>query len=598
MKSWLSLIPVSAKLHRSRSRMTGLCIVVSVFLVSAVFSMAEAAARQETARLLEKHGAEATLAVFSSRSFRSLLPIAAALFLFVLCAAVLMISGSMNSQAAQRTRFFGMLRCIGMSRRQLKLYVRLEALYLCLRAVPLGLLAGTAASWLLCAVLKYGVGGEWADIPQLGVSLPGIVGGTLTGLLTVLLASGKPARKAAATEPVSALSGAAESRSAGPGRVLTERPRIERALGIRHAAESPKNLLLMVGSFTLSIVLFLSFSVFVDLVNRLMPQSASAADLELYAEEDGMIDGELPGRLRLSDGVKRAFGRRAVFEVPASCPAASSLSSADVISFEDFDLDALKKDGLTERGCDLEAVKSGRSALLISDEAIAAGDDILVFGETLRVAGKLKYDPFGSDGSTGGRTTLIVSDKSFREMSGSSGYTLVLVQLKRDATEDQIDAIRRDAGDGVRFLDCRENSTHGTYVAFLICSYAFLLIIAMVTILNIVNSLSMSVSARLGLYGVMRAVGMSKKQMREMIASEALTFAVPGCASGLVLGLISRRWLYAFLVTSHFPYAKPQFPFAGFLTVLVFFAVSVLAGIRGPIRRMDTLSITETVGSL
>ena len=37
MKSYLSLIPISAKVHRRQNRMTLLCIVFAVFMVTAVF---------------------------------------------------------------------------------------------------------------------------------------------------------------------------------------------------------------------------------------------------------------------------------------------------------------------------------------------------------------------------------------------------------------------------------------------------------------------------------------------------------------------------------------------------------------------------------
>ena len=47
MKSYLSLIPISAKVHRRQNRMTLLCIVFAVFMVTAVFSMAEMGFRME-----------------------------------------------------------------------------------------------------------------------------------------------------------------------------------------------------------------------------------------------------------------------------------------------------------------------------------------------------------------------------------------------------------------------------------------------------------------------------------------------------------------------------------------------------------------------
>lgn len=55
MKSYLSLIPISAKVRRRQNRMTILCIVLAVFLVTAVFSMADVASRMETSNQLNKN---------------------------------------------------------------------------------------------------------------------------------------------------------------------------------------------------------------------------------------------------------------------------------------------------------------------------------------------------------------------------------------------------------------------------------------------------------------------------------------------------------------------------------------------------------------
>ena len=98
----------------------------------------------------------------SSTAFRTVYGMAAVLFVLVLLAGVLMISGSMTSNLAQRTQFFGMMRCIGMSKRQVIRFVRLEALNWCRTAVPIGLVLGTLASWTSCAALRYGIGGEFA----------------------------------------------------------------------------------------------------------------------------------------------------------------------------------------------------------------------------------------------------------------------------------------------------------------------------------------------------------------------------------------------------------------------------------------------------
>ena len=56
MKSYLSLIPISAKVKKKQNRMTILCIILSVFLVTSVFSMADMGIRLEETNAKQKHG--------------------------------------------------------------------------------------------------------------------------------------------------------------------------------------------------------------------------------------------------------------------------------------------------------------------------------------------------------------------------------------------------------------------------------------------------------------------------------------------------------------------------------------------------------------
>ena len=56
MKSYLSLIPISAKVRKRQNRMTILCIVISVLLVTTIFSVADMFIRTESDELQNKHG--------------------------------------------------------------------------------------------------------------------------------------------------------------------------------------------------------------------------------------------------------------------------------------------------------------------------------------------------------------------------------------------------------------------------------------------------------------------------------------------------------------------------------------------------------------
>ena len=513
MKSYLSLIPISARVHRRQNRMTLLCIIFAVFLVTAIFSTAEMGARMEQTRLAQKHGSMSFQHIFDSTMGQSLLLTAAVLCLLILAAGVLMISGSINSSVAQRTQFFGMMRCIGMSRRQIIRFVRLEALNWCKTAVPIGLILGILCSWGLCAALRFLVGEEFSHIPLFGVSIIGIVSGIVVGVVTVLIAAGAPAKRASKVPPAAAVSGCPENSRAVRHSVSSHVIRIETSLGIHHAVSARKNLILLTGSFALSIILFLSFSVLVDFVGFLMPQSAAASDIDISSiDGTNSISARLLETIRDMDGVKRVYGRRSSFDMPAELSGHTDASvTVDLVSFDDFDLKCLKTDGMLRRGSDLSRVYGNSSYVLATwdkNSSWEIGDTIRLGEETLTIAGLLKYDPFSSDGLTNGQITLITSAETFARLTGITDYSLIMVQLQGDATEEGVAAIRNAAGNGLIFSDKREQSTAGTYLAFVVCVYGFLAIIALVTVLNIVNSISMSVSARIRQYGSMRAVGM------------------------------------------------------------------------------------------
>lgn len=133
--------------------------------------------------------------------------VAAVLAVLVSAAGIFMITGSLNSSVARQTEFFGMLRCLGATGKQVRKFVKREALNWCRTAIPAGLLLASFVIWGICALLRFLSPGYFKEMPVFAISLPGLLAGAAIGLLTVLLSAYAPAKRASEVSPLTAVSG-------------------------------------------------------------------------------------------------------------------------------------------------------------------------------------------------------------------------------------------------------------------------------------------------------------------------------------------------------------------------------------------------------
>ena len=535
------------------------------------------------------------LGASSNESVNGLYPLAVACFVIILIAGVFMISSCMNSNVAQRTKFFGMMRCIGASKQQIIRFVRLEALNWCKTAIPMGCVLGTVTCWILCAILRFFVKGEWVDMPLFAVSINGILCGALVGVITVFIAAHSPAKQAAMVSPVAAVSGNADMSKNVNHAAKTRFLKVETSLGIHHATGTKKNLFLMTGSFALMIVLFLAFSACLDLVHKLLPSVTSkfTPDITIASQDDtNSLDGNLPEKIAEIEGVESAFGM--MTRTALSVEVNGNETEIDLFSHDKTLLDTFKKSVIS--GDISRVYEDGNYAMAVynQDNRLDVGDKIKIGNQELEIVCVTSEGV----GSVSGAPTVVCSEKTFMRLTGECRFAMISVVLKKDVSEAAVSKIRDLAGDYL-FVDNREENSdiNGSYWVFRIASYGFLAIISLITVLNITNSISMGVSARIKQYGAMRAVGMGSGQVAKMITAEAVTYAICGTAAGIVLGLLLHYLIYAKVVITHFG-GSWNIPFTAIAIVLLLVAFSCIVAIYAPAKRIRNMAITATINEL
>lgn len=530
----------------------------------------------------------------NNTAMQSMYGLAAILFVLVLLAGILMISGSMNSIIAQRTQFFGMLRCIGASRQQIIRFVRLEALNWCKTAVPIGVVFGTIISWIICATLHYGIGGEFSTTPVFQISPVGLISGVVVGVVTVFLAAQSPAKRAAKVSPISAVSGNVANKSSVKHAIKFSLGKIDNSLGIHHAVEKKKNWFLMTASFALTIMLFFSFSVILDFAKQLVPSlSVTSADIALSSYANKMdIERSLVDEIKKIDGVANVYGSSYVENIPATSSRAG-IDHINIVSYDDTLLD-YSKGSIAQGSLDTVYGNSNKVATVFNrNNSLHIGDTIQFAGEEVEITCTLSQGLFGDD------LIIICSQETFDRIMGGTKYGLIGIQLDSNATEETIAEIRSLENDDIIITDQREGNkqNNATYWAARIVCYGFLAIIGVISLFNIVNSISMSVSARIKQYGAMRAVGMDNRQLKRMISAEAYTYAISGLIVGCGIGLPPSRFLYNRLITHYFG-IEWRFPILWFGIVVAFIFISAIVSVYAPAKGIRNMSITATINEL
>lgn len=515
---------------------------------------------------------------------------AAILAVLVIVAGIFMITSSLNSQLARRTEFFGMLRCLGASPGQIIRFVRKESLTWCKTAVPAGLALSMPVIWGLCAFLKYISPKYFSGMPDLSISWIGLLSGAAIGILTVLLAAQAPAHKAAKVSPLTAVSGNAGTvhsvkKAAGTGFL-----RVPEALGLHHAVSNKKNLFLMSGSFAFTIILFLAFTTSISFMNHALTfLKPYTPDISIYCENpEETLSQKLVKEAASNPAVTKSYGR--CFSDTVSVASGNETVSFHLISYESLQFqwarDSLLKGSLnnTQKGT---AVLADQAA----SQVLSLGDSISIQGISVPVEGILSETPFYSE-----KGIIICSEKLFERITGKSGYSVLDLKISKNASEQDIDSLRKLTGNGIAFSDLRlsNQEDQGAYLSFAVFIYSFLFVIALIGIFNIINTMNMSASARLSQFGAVRATGMTIRQMTAVITTEAFVYVTGGILAGTLVGLPINRFLFQALITSRWgdPWEPPV---SALLIIILLMGASIFPAVYGPAKRIRTMSVVDVI---
>lgn len=257
---------------------------------------------------------------------------------------------------------------------------------------------------------------------------------------------------------------------------------------------------------------------------------------------------------------------------------------------EIYDLDVVAGAAAPARG---EAVITEEFA---DERGLSVGDRFeLVFQAAravgLEVAGVVR----GTEATTEVSIPLAMLPEAGIARQDSSLSVLVADGADPRAVHDEIDRLAQSAPivgvyDKAEFAESIRDQVN--QLLFMI--YGLLALAIVIAVIGIVNTLGLSVIERTREIGLLRAVGMSRAQLRRMITLESVTIAVLGAVLGMALGVTVGVLLRQALSDDLTSLGLPLGQLAGFLVVAV--VVGVLAAVVPAVRaaRLDVLAAIAT----
>jgi putative ABC transport system permease protein len=231
-----------------------------------------------------------------------------------------------------------------------------------------------------------------------------------------------------------------------------------------------------------------------------------------------------------------------------------------------------------------------------SDNGLEVGDRLRMLTKTGRrpsfeVAGTVEDD---ADLLGSVVVTQVAMGRDFGTTDDLTDFVKLAPGAAPDAVQSRLKAALRNAFPTTDVLNQTElkSRQEGQVNQLLGLIYALLSLALVVAFFGVANTLALSIHERTRELGMLRAIGMSRSQVRRMIRYEAVITALIGAVLGLILGVIFAALISRPLADQGFTLS---YPIGTLIAILVLAAVAGVLVAIGPARRASRLDVLEAL---
>ncbi|WP_049218433.1 ABC transporter permease [Enterococcus avium] len=464
-----------------------------------------------------------------------------------------------------RVQEFGKLAALGATKRQIRQIILRENLIVAGLSIPAGLLIGIAAVKFVFFQLISSISSEQAmtkemrqvlDNGEVSLILPWIIAMTIgVTLLTVILASLKPMRQASKIMPIEAMRYTGQMQ----GNKKQRKGFIDlnlRRLANANLSRNKKRTMVTIFSLGMIGILFVVISTVFSCMNP--KQAARDTIAEDYCmsiasregdkmrpelkwtviQQNNPLNNKVINKIKAIDGVEKVDAFQSITgEVP-------SVKDPGTDKPMSLSIGGISKDQMALINRDIEKGHATYEELNSGDKVIATGYILANYPE-IKIGDTLTFKFFDGNRTFEKDMTIIgggsfaqsvtnfdnflMSNEAIKKLSKNNLTYYVNIKAAKGKTKTVQSAIENiEEGNELFRLESYEEvlkQWEDTLQLTAGAGYAIMLVLAIVGIMNLINTTIDSILSRKKELGVMQAIGMSNQQMKKMLRTEGFVYA-------------------------------------------------------------------------
>lgn len=555
--------------------------------------------------------------------------------LIIVIASIFCIKNSFDISITEKIRQYGMLRSVGATKKQIKKNVFYEAFILGLFGIPLGIIFGLLASFILVIVSNYYLSDSIGLILEFKISFIAIIFSVILGCLTIYLSSLRSAIKASRISPIDAIRSSQDIKT-NKKKIKTSKL-IYKFFGIsgeiskKNIKRNKRKYRTTVISIVVSVTIFIALSSFVHLAYSTADDELRDKDYNIRVSiftnnnhdvykkviETTKYDSINNYSLERNTGleIKKPKFSNDYEKINAAAEYSSSTEYLSIIGLEgDSFKKYLAKVGINESNLiynailvdrlmynyyDTEKEKLNTYNIRVFDYQV--GDKIVFDNNNKELDVTVGYvtdiRPFAHKSNS--QTLLVVNGDVYNSLmqtlfdTDDSNYLLYINSSNPNKLQNDIEKLLQGETVNVYNISESVNRMNNLFTLITIFLYGFIIVISLIGVTNIINTITTNMYLRRREFAMLKSIGMTKKELKKMIRLESIFICFRALLFGIILGSVLAYFIqYYFHDGTKFHYVLPIQAII-ISIILVYLLINVI--MHYSINRINKENVIETI---